>query len=64
MQNPNKSLAHAPSTVRLITRTVNDVLSGPWLRGEAKVGRNELCRCGSGRKHKRCCGAARVEASA
>ena len=23
----------------------------------AKVGRNELCACGSGRKYKRCCGA-------
>ncbi len=26
-------------------------------RTEAKVGRNELCPCGSGKKHKKCCGA-------
>jgi SWIM/SEC-C metal-binding protein len=23
---------------------------------EKKIGRNELCPCGSGQKHKRCCG--------
>lgn len=27
------------------------------IRTEPKVGRNETCPCGSGRKHKRCCGA-------
>jgi uncharacterized protein len=26
-------------------------------REEAKVGRNDLCPCGSGRKFKKCCGA-------
>jgi preprotein translocase subunit SecA len=25
--------------------------------GKRKVGRNELCPCGSGKKYKRCCGA-------
>jgi SWIM/SEC-C metal-binding protein len=25
-------------------------------RGAAKVGRNEPCLCGSGKKYKRCCG--------
>ncbi|OQX28290.1 MAG: preprotein translocase subunit SecA [Desulfobacteraceae bacterium IS3] len=29
----------------------------PVRRVEKKVGRNELCPCGSGKKHKRCCGA-------
>ena len=29
----------------------------PTRRGEAKVGRNDLCPCGSGKKYKRCCGA-------
>lgn len=28
------------------------------VRNEAKVGRNEPCACGSGKKHKKCCGAA------
>ena len=26
------------------------------IRGDKKVGRNELCHCGSGKKYKRCCG--------
>ena len=29
----------------------------PWKRPQPKVGRNEKCRCGSGKKSKRCCGA-------
>jgi hypothetical protein len=31
-------------------------LSGPV--GSSRVGRNEPCDCGSGKKHKKCCGAA------
>lgn len=31
--------------------------SGPVVRAASKVGRNELCACGSGKKYKRCCGA-------
>ena len=27
------------------------------VRGAAKIGRNDLCPCGSGKKYKRCCGA-------
>jgi SEC-C motif-containing protein len=26
-----------------------------FIRGEAKVGRNDLCPCGSGKKYKKCC---------
>ena len=29
----------------------------PFVRGERKVGRNEPCPCGSGRKYKHCHGA-------
>lgn len=29
----------------------------PYRRVEPKVGRNDPCPCGSGRKHKKCCGA-------
>lgn len=29
---------------------------GPVVRATPKVGRNEPCPCGSGKKHKRCCG--------
>ena len=27
------------------------------VRGQAKIGRNDLCPCGSGKKYKKCCGA-------
>lgn len=30
--------------------------SKPYVRGEAKVGRNDACTCGSGKKFKKCCG--------
>lgn len=30
--------------------------SVPIVRAEAKIGRNDPCPCGSGRKYKRCCG--------
>jgi uncharacterized protein YecA (UPF0149 family) len=26
------------------------------IRDEKKIGRNELCPCGSGKKYKKCCG--------
>ena len=28
----------------------------PFVRTEKRIGRNELCPCGSGEKFKRCCG--------
>jgi len=31
--------------------------SGTFVRGERKVGRNEPCPCGSGKKYKHCHGA-------
>jgi uncharacterized protein YchJ len=41
------------------------VSAGEWLEARArrktlKVGRNELCPCGSGKKYKRCCGGATI----
>ena len=33
------------------------------VRGHPKVGRNDPCPCGSGKKHKKCCGAAGKAAS-
>jgi uncharacterized protein len=29
-------------------------------RSAGKIGRNDLCPCGSGRKYKRCCGGVRI----
>jgi preprotein translocase subunit SecA len=33
-----------------------DVVSKPQIRQDKKVGRNDLCPCGSGLKFKKCCG--------
>lgn len=33
------------------------MLSGTYIREERKIGRNEPCPCGSGKKYKKCCGA-------
>jgi len=33
--------------------------SQPYERADPKIGRNDPCPCGSGKKYKRCCGAAR-----
>jgi len=30
----------------------------PYVRVDPKVGRNDPCVCGSGKKYKKCCGAA------
>ena len=32
----------------------------PIVREEPKIGRNDLCPCGSGRKYKKCCGRGKV----
>ncbi len=29
----------------------------PFTRSQAKIGRNDPCPCGSGKKYKKCCGA-------
>ncbi len=34
-----------------------DTVRQPYIRESQKVGRNDLCSCGSGKKYKRCCGA-------
>lgn len=31
--------------------------AGPWRRPDPKIGRNDPCPCGSGKKFKKCCGA-------
>lgn len=30
----------------------------PYVRAQPKIGRNEPCVCGSGKKYKKCCGSA------
>jgi preprotein translocase subunit SecA len=38
------------------TNKGQDAIKAPVKRSEKKVGRNDLCSCGSGRKYKHCCG--------
>ncbi len=37
--------------------TVSDIKQAPLRRETPKIGRNDPCPCGSGKKYKRCCGA-------
>ena len=32
------------------------VIQEPYIRKHAKIGRNDSCPCGSGKKYKKCCG--------
>jgi len=34
----------------------DEIISEPIVRTSPKVGRNEPCPCGSGKKYKKCCG--------
>lgn len=40
----------------ILDSLLNDPPEGPIRRTTPKVGRNELCPCGSGKKYKKCCG--------
>ncbi|MGA2119759.1 MAG: SEC-C metal-binding domain-containing protein [Bryobacteraceae bacterium] len=44
-------LAQPPADAQNCTTAPNDAESGP----EPKIGRNEPCPCGIGKKHKHCC---------
>ena len=37
---------------------LDDDFQIPYVRPEPKIGRNGPCPCGSGKKYKKCCGAA------
>ncbi|MBI5198247.1 MAG: preprotein translocase subunit SecA [Nitrospirae bacterium] len=53
-------LPRQPEPPRLPTLRLNRGETGvqkPAQRSEKKVGRNDPCPCGSGKKHKKCCGA-------
>jgi len=41
----------------VLAATAATTFTAPFVRGERKVGRNEPCPCGSGRKFKHCHGA-------
>jgi preprotein translocase subunit SecA len=49
-------LAVAPSAEAAAAAAVDDAQEAPVVRNERKVGRNEACPCGSGKKYKQCHG--------
>ena len=49
-------LAIAPSAEAAAAAAVDDAQEAPVVRNERKVGRNEACPCGSGKKYKQCHG--------
>ncbi len=51
-------LAVLPYSLRDYWRDRNrrNVMQVPYLRDIAKIGRNDACVCGSGKKYKKCCG--------
>ena len=51
-------LGEAPGEDGEAPRGAADRKPATFVRGERKVGRNEQCPCGSGKKYKRCCGKA------
>jgi uncharacterized protein len=50
--------AESAAAIYEYSRSVGDGPSQPFRRQAAKVGRNDPCPCGSGKKYKKCCGAA------
>ncbi len=51
---------HLPSARPAAFAGLGDDRPNPIRRDPAKVGRNDPCPCGSGKKHKKCCGAPQV----
>ena len=41
--------------VRAQGTVINDGMDQPYVRGSKKIGRNDPCPCGSGKKYKQCC---------
>lgn len=59
-QDMNFTHAEAPSSVPRSSSSSTEekeIDNTPYTRDEKKVGRNEPCPCGSGKKYKKCCGA-------
>jgi uncharacterized protein YecA (UPF0149 family) len=52
-----EAVAESAAAIYEYSRSVADGPSQPHRRHAAKVGRNHPCPCGSGKKHKKCCGA-------
>lgn len=53
---PNNQSANMESSSCTDTTCCPPQSTSPFKRSEAKVGRNDPCPCGNGRKYKKCCG--------
>jgi hypothetical protein len=56
----SKSFPDPPPLIPVPSRVSDEpyVPPKPFIRTEPKIGRNDPCPCGSGKKHKKCCGQA------
>ena len=54
---PDAALPDDPSLEALSRLDASDEAPAPLVNAAPKVGRNDPCPCGSGKKHKKCCGA-------
>ena len=50
-----QKLQHQNAENQLDDGHSSDQSHSPMVRDERKVGRNEVCPCGSGKKYKHCC---------
>jgi len=53
-----EAIAESAAAVYEYSRSIADDPQQPYRRQTGKVGRNDPCPCGSGKKYKKCCGAA------
>jgi len=53
-EEKKESLIHERQPQKRIRKPKNPI--APYKRNDPKIGRNELCPCGSGKKYKKCCG--------
>jgi preprotein translocase subunit SecA len=53
----HRGMGASAATDAALSQPSPEALSKPKVRATDKVGRNDPCPCGSGRKYKRCCGA-------
>jgi preprotein translocase subunit SecA len=52
-----KSAGITTDDLKTVIKEIQSEKSTPEVRSEPKIGRNEPCPCGSGKKYKKCCGA-------
>jgi uncharacterized protein YecA (UPF0149 family) len=56
-EQESKQKTPVKKTSKTMNMAKSSSLGRPYVRPEKKVGRNEPCPCGSGKKYKKCCGA-------